>query len=92
MTTFQDIWRKISGRQPQNETVQTPPAPAQPTSANTLDLDIAPHDPLLAYIVQTGGVLEVDRLRLESPALDQLRQGSPDIAAMLNELRSQIAG
>ena len=36
-------------------------------------VEIAPNDPLLAYLQTAGGAVEVDRLELESPAVDALR-------------------
>ena len=36
-------------------------------------IDIAPNDPLLAYFLTAQGAVEIEHLRLESPALDALR-------------------
>ena len=36
-------------------------------------VDIAPNDPLIAYLQSAGGVIELDRLELDSPAVDALR-------------------
>ena len=38
-------------------------------------IDIAPHDPLLAFLQQDPGPVEVDRLKLDSPAVRALREG-----------------
>lgn len=38
------------------------------------NIEIAPNDPLVAYLQSARGVVEVDRLELQSPALDSLKQ------------------
>lgn len=37
-------------------------------------VEIAPNDPLVAYLQSARGVVEVDRLEMESPALDSLKE------------------
>ena len=49
-----------------------PKAPA--TAITRLDLDIAPNDPLLAYLQSAAGPVEVANLKLDSPALNKLRE------------------
>lgn len=82
MTTSRGFWHKFVGRK-EVEPVATsalsaaevsvaPPTPA--TQINALDLDIAPHDPLLAYVQHNPGILVVDQLKLNSPALTVMRQ------------------
>ena len=39
-----------------------------------LDLDIAPNDPLLVYLQSTSGAVDITRLNLDSPGLEQLRE------------------
>ncbi|GIV75837.1 MAG: hypothetical protein KatS3mg050_0231 [Litorilinea sp.] len=45
----------------------TPPAAVLPP------VDIAPNDPLLAYLLHVNGPVEVERLKLDSPALESLK-------------------
>ncbi len=82
MTTLKGFWRNFMG-QKEVDVVDTatsaalsagvtPPTPT--TQVNALDLDIAPHDPLLVYVQQHSGVLDVEHLKLESPALTAMRQ------------------
>jgi serine phosphatase RsbU (regulator of sigma subunit)/anti-sigma regulatory factor (Ser/Thr protein kinase) len=49
------------------------PSKTPATTVTRLDLDIAPNDPLLAYLQSATGPVEIDNLRLDSPALDRLR-------------------
>ena len=47
-------------------------------AAATPALEIAPNDPILAYLQSAPGAVELKRLELESPALDEMRaRGSP---------------
>lgn len=48
-------------------------APQLRLAAAGADVPIAPDDPLLAYLAQSGLPADVDMLRLDSPALEQLR-------------------
>ncbi len=51
-----------------------PAAPASGASAvNTFDVDIAPSDPLLAYFASAPGVVEIDTLEMDSPALGMMK-------------------
>ena len=65
-------------KQPQNEATQPMPAeaPAGPAqvAAQILPLDFAPNDPLSAYLLGAGGSVDLERLKLDSPALDSLRE------------------
>src|SRR5215210_7349929 len=52
------------------------PAVAQPSSSVQLaapDLAIAPDDPILAYLADASGVVEVEKVDLDSPALQAMR-------------------
>jgi serine phosphatase RsbU (regulator of sigma subunit)/anti-sigma regulatory factor (Ser/Thr protein kinase) len=47
------------------------------------ELDIAPNDPLLAYLVSNATPVEIDKLNLESPALERLRANGVRLAVPL---------
>ncbi|MEZ4592996.1 MAG: SpoIIE family protein phosphatase [Chloroflexota bacterium] len=73
MTTIRGFWRNFRG-QKEVAVVETAVAPPTPvTQINNLDLDISPNDPLLAYVQQNPGVLDVSQLKLDSPALTAMR-------------------
>src|SRR5512139_1669078 len=59
-------------REPQ-VTVAPVADPARGT-ATVRSLDIAPNDPLVAYFRSSPGVVEIDKLHLDSPALNALRE------------------
>src|ERR671914_889207 len=53
-----------------------PGAPAAPEPSLQVvapDLEIAPDDPILAYLANASGVVEVEKLDLDSPALQAMR-------------------
>ena len=74
-------------KQPQNEATQPMPAeaPASPAqvAAQILPLDFAPNDPLSAYLLSAGGPVDLERLKLDSPALDSLREAGVKLVAPL---------
>jgi serine phosphatase RsbU (regulator of sigma subunit)/anti-sigma regulatory factor (Ser/Thr protein kinase) len=85
MTTFQGLWRNLMGRK-EVETAAIETAEVRPehtTQIMQINLDIAPHDPLLAYVQNNSGVMEVERLKLESPALQTLRQAGIQLVVPL---------
>ncbi len=67
-----------------------PPAP-RPADVQRLDIDLAPHDPLFAYFQRSSAAVEVARLQMDSPALEQIRQtGAVLIAPLVSQ--SEIIG
>ena len=58
------------------------PAPAHAEQV-VPPVDIAPHDPLLAYLQSAHGPVDVDTLELDSPALSELRAAGVKLAVPL---------
>jgi serine phosphatase RsbU (regulator of sigma subunit)/anti-sigma regulatory factor (Ser/Thr protein kinase) len=85
MTTFQGLWRTLRGRKDEETTVieTAEPQPELTTQITHINLDIAPHDPLLAYVQNNHGVIEVERLKLESSALHSLREAGVQLVVPL---------
>ncbi len=75
---LRSFWQNLAGK-----SRQEPSAPAQapavlepsrePATSAFTSLDIAPNDPVVAYFQSMPGAVEIDRLQLESPALQALR-------------------
>jgi serine phosphatase RsbU (regulator of sigma subunit)/anti-sigma regulatory factor (Ser/Thr protein kinase) len=59
------------------------PSPAVTATATGPAIEIAPNDPLFAYLQSSTGVVEVERLELESPALAEIRASSIRIVVPL---------
>ncbi|HEV2581939.1 MAG TPA: GAF domain-containing protein, partial [Ktedonobacteraceae bacterium] len=53
--------------------VEQPGAVSRSRKVETLPLDIAPNDPLVAYFLSAPGTVEIDKLNLDSPALKALK-------------------
>lgn len=70
MTTLA-FWRR--NRKPTSAAAPVTPSAAPVPSPAHVNLDIAPNDPLLAYLQSAPGVVEVEKLRLDSAGLEQLR-------------------
>ncbi|UCC53390.1 MAG: SpoIIE family protein phosphatase, partial [Anaerolineaceae bacterium] len=84
MTTLQGIWRNLRGQKDEvdkGDAVAAAPQSAPPIA--TLDLEIAPNDPLLAYVQHVTGVLEVDKLQMDSPALNSMREAGVKLVVPL---------
>jgi hypothetical protein len=75
MTNKPSFWQRLFGRgaQPQSAAPEMPAAPV-PLPGTVRTLDYAPNDPLVAYFQSNPGVVEIDRLNLDSAALRELRQ------------------
>jgi serine phosphatase RsbU (regulator of sigma subunit)/anti-sigma regulatory factor (Ser/Thr protein kinase) len=84
VTWLQKSWQSMMGRPESSKQAEVVakksslPAPIQP-----LDLDLNPSDPLMAYLLSVTGVVEIDRLNLDSPALRKLKQAGVKIAVPL---------
>lgn len=64
--------KTVQASQPM-QAAETPPAAPAQIRATTEEVVFPPNDPLLAYILNTPGVIEVDRLKLSSPTLQKLK-------------------
>ncbi len=85
MTTKQrNIWQAIFRRSERE--AQAPPAPSeneqQPTE-QTPAPEIAPDDPILGYLASVSGVVEVEKLELDSPALAEMKRGGVKLVVPL---------
>jgi serine phosphatase RsbU (regulator of sigma subunit)/anti-sigma regulatory factor (Ser/Thr protein kinase) len=75
MTALAQTWRKVTRR---GDTAQTAEATDEVAVAiSTVDapsVEIAPNDPLVAYLQSAGGAVDVEKLELESPGVTALRE------------------
>src|SRR5215211_3031251 len=89
----QGFWQSLFGRDEQREPqeeipeplVETPPQKAGP------ELEIAPNDPIVAYFVSASGVVEIDKLDLDSPALRAMKEADIKVVAPLVRQQQQQA-
>jgi len=66
---WQDLFRRDGRDKPEEK-----PAVADVPQQAAPELDIAPNDPILAYLASASGVVEVEKLDLDSPALEKMRE------------------
>ena len=66
---WQDLFRRDGRDKPEEK-----PAVADVPQQAAPELDIAPNDPILAYLASASGVVEVEKLDLDSPALKEMRE------------------
>jgi serine phosphatase RsbU (regulator of sigma subunit) len=67
------FWQNLLGRDGPKASEETP-AVAEPSQQIAApELEIAPNDPILAYLASVSGVVEVEKLDLDSPALRAMK-------------------
>ncbi|MBI4790312.1 MAG: SpoIIE family protein phosphatase [Chloroflexi bacterium] len=85
LSSLRQTFLRANARKPGAPGASASPRPAE-TRATTIELDIAPDDPLFAYLQDSAGALDVERLALDSPALRSIKQAG---AKMIVPLVSQ---
>ncbi len=83
MASIRDRLRKPKSAVASEPVAVLSAAPAPLPEVLALDLDIAPTDPLLAYLHDHTGAVDLTRLNLESPALERLRAAGAMVIAPL---------
>ncbi len=72
MARLLEYFRRIGRGRRKSEVIQTPVADRSRRMVPP-PIDIAPNDPIVAYFLSIHGAVEVDKLRLDSPALQALK-------------------
>ena len=82
---LQNVWQRVSGQPERAAEVAPRPrtAPARLHLTKTLNLDIAPTDPLVLYFQNQPNAVELQRLDLDSPALRALKAAGVRLAVPL---------
>ena len=80
---LQILWQVLIGSDRQSS--QAAPAPISPRGrqAPVQAFEIAPNDPLLAYLQGAGSAVKIDSLSLDSPAVRALKEADVKIAVPL---------
>jgi len=66
---WQNLLRRDGGKPPE----EAPAVAETPQQVAAPELEIAPNDPILAYLASVSGVVEVEKLDLDSPALRAMK-------------------
>lgn len=69
-----NFFQKIFNRKPVPANPEPEKVPSAGRQAEVKNVDIAPNDPLLAYLLSHPGVVQVEKLKMDSPTLDRLRE------------------
>ena len=71
----QGFWQSLFGRDGGQETREEIPEPivGAPSQEPGPEVEIAPNDPIVAYFASASGVVEIDKLDLDSPALRAMK-------------------
>lgn len=77
------FWRNINGKEELDSSVEVAVMAERVSETILLDLDIASNDPFLIYCQQKPGVVDMDELLIESPAVRALRQVGVKLAVPL---------
>src|SRR5918993_2138809 len=67
------FWQNLFGRDGTEASHETPAVAEPSTQIAAPELEIAPNDPILAYLATVSGVVEVEKLDLDSPALRAMK-------------------
>jgi serine phosphatase RsbU (regulator of sigma subunit) len=74
------FWQSLLGRDGGQRSPQKVPQEDEepiveaPSPEPTPQLEIAPNDPIMAYLASASGVVEIDKLDLHSPALEAMKE------------------
>ncbi len=80
MTMLRNLFNKPTRVEPAEKSILVP-RPTSDTSVRALDL--APNDPLAAYLQSVNGAVDVSNLNFDSPALNALKQSSAKMVVPL---------
>jgi serine phosphatase RsbU (regulator of sigma subunit) len=71
----QGFWQSLFGSEgPEPEKEMPEPAMEAPRQEAGPELEIAPNDPIVAYFASASGVVEIEKLDLDSPALRAMKE------------------
>ncbi len=76
------FWQNLLRRDGREAPEETPAVTDVPQQAAP-ELDIAPNDPILAYLASVSGVVEVEKLDLDSPALKEMKEAGVKLVVPL---------
>ena len=82
MTTITALRRRFLGRATARPAARETVAEADATT-DVAPVDIGPNDPLLAYLQSASGVVDVEELELQSPALAEMKAAGVKLAVPL---------
>jgi serine phosphatase RsbU (regulator of sigma subunit) len=81
----QGFWQSLFGRDGRQEPREEIPEPVveAPSQEPGPEVEIAPNDPIVAYFASASGVVEIDKLDLDSPALRAMKEADIKVVVPL---------
>src|ERR671915_1237489 len=81
----QSFWQSLFGHDGRQATPEEIPEPVveAPGQEPTPEVEIAPNDPIVAYFASASGVVEIDKLDLDSPALRAMKEAEIKVVVPL---------
>jgi serine phosphatase RsbU (regulator of sigma subunit) len=81
----QGFWQSLFGRDGKQEPREEIPDPVveTPSQEPGPEVEIAPNDPIVAYFASASGVVEIDKLDLDSPALRTMKEADIKVVVPL---------
>jgi hypothetical protein len=70
----QGFWQSLFGSEGREPEEVPEPAVEAPRQEAGPELEIAPNDPIVAYFASASGVVEIEKLDLDSPALRAMKE------------------
>lgn len=80
---FRRPWRSLTGKSEAEQAGMEILVKEKPSRMQTIELNIEPNDALLTHFLNAPGVVEIDRLDLDSSALRRLKEAGVKIAVPL---------
>jgi len=82
-TLIQNIRQLLNGRNRREAQVIQAAGEMELRQETSLPIDISPNDPIITYFLSAPGALEIDKLHLDSPALQSLKAAGVKISIPL---------
>src|SRR5688500_19272471 len=81
----QGFWQSLFGRDEGQEPREEVPEPVMeaPPQEAVPEVEIAPNDPIVAYFASASGMVEIDKLDLDSPALRAMKEADIKVVVPL---------
>ncbi len=76
-------WQRWFHREPAEDQPVSPPEVKHSPNGDVRSLEIPTNDPLLAYVHNSPGIIEVGKLKLDSPTLQDLREAGVKLSLPL---------
>jgi serine phosphatase RsbU (regulator of sigma subunit) len=77
------FWQNLLGRDPRKAPQEAPAVTEPSQQLAAPEIEIAPNDPIVAYFASASGVVEIDKLDLDSAALRAMKQADIKVVVPL---------